>query len=119
VLTWVQERDRALHRMVHALKPGGWLVIEDFDGLRSGIRSSGGRRPSVPCHAGIHSCAQRYSNWEAALTPVPMCYRYATPLPIATGTVPTLSGRALSLRFKHEDGPAIGRVAGFAMGLTM
>ena len=31
VLTWIHERDRALRRMVHALKPGGWLMIEDFD----------------------------------------------------------------------------------------
>jgi SAM-dependent methyltransferase len=31
VLTWVRERDRVLRRMVQALKPGGWLLIEDFD----------------------------------------------------------------------------------------
>lgn len=32
VLIHVIERERALERMVQALKPGGWLVIEDFDG---------------------------------------------------------------------------------------
>src|SRR4051812_6668551 len=32
VLIHVIERERALARMVEALKPGGWLVIEDFDG---------------------------------------------------------------------------------------
>ncbi len=32
VLIHVVERERALERMVEALKPGGWLVIEDFDG---------------------------------------------------------------------------------------
>ncbi len=32
VLIHVIERERALERMVEALKPGGWLVIEDFDG---------------------------------------------------------------------------------------
>jgi ubiquinone/menaquinone biosynthesis C-methylase UbiE len=32
VLIHVVERERALERMVQALKPGGWLVIEDFDG---------------------------------------------------------------------------------------
>jgi ubiquinone/menaquinone biosynthesis C-methylase UbiE len=32
VLIHVIERERALQRMVDALKPGGWLVIEDFDG---------------------------------------------------------------------------------------
>jgi ubiquinone/menaquinone biosynthesis C-methylase UbiE len=31
VLLHVVERERALERMVEALKPGGWLVIEDFD----------------------------------------------------------------------------------------
>lgn len=31
VLIHVIERERALLRMVEALKPGGWLVIEDFD----------------------------------------------------------------------------------------
>ena len=31
VLIHVIERERALERMVEALKPGGWLVIEDFD----------------------------------------------------------------------------------------
>jgi ubiquinone/menaquinone biosynthesis C-methylase UbiE len=31
VLLHVPERERALERMVAALKPGGWLVIEDFD----------------------------------------------------------------------------------------
>lgn len=31
VLIHVIERERALVRMVEALKPGGWLVIEDFD----------------------------------------------------------------------------------------
>ncbi len=33
MLIWVQARDQALDRMVRALKPGGWLVIEHFDGL--------------------------------------------------------------------------------------
>ncbi|MBV9354873.1 MAG: methyltransferase domain-containing protein [Chloroflexi bacterium] len=33
VFSWVRERDRALPRVVQALKPGGWLVIEDFDPL--------------------------------------------------------------------------------------
>ncbi|HEU4593138.1 MAG TPA: methyltransferase domain-containing protein [Steroidobacteraceae bacterium] len=32
VLIHVIEREQALVRMVEALKPGGWLVIEDFDG---------------------------------------------------------------------------------------
>jgi ubiquinone/menaquinone biosynthesis C-methylase UbiE len=31
VLIHVPQRERALERMVAALKPGGWLVIEDFD----------------------------------------------------------------------------------------
>jgi ubiquinone/menaquinone biosynthesis C-methylase UbiE len=31
VLLHVIERERALARVVEALKPGGWLVIEDFD----------------------------------------------------------------------------------------
>jgi SAM-dependent methyltransferase len=31
VLTHVPERDEALRRMASALRPGGWLVIEDFD----------------------------------------------------------------------------------------
>ena len=31
VLTHVPEREEALRRMASALRPGGWLVIEDFD----------------------------------------------------------------------------------------
>ncbi|HTE45024.1 MAG TPA: methyltransferase domain-containing protein [Gemmatimonadaceae bacterium] len=31
VLGHVRERDRALARMVGAVKPGGWILIEDFD----------------------------------------------------------------------------------------
>jgi ubiquinone/menaquinone biosynthesis C-methylase UbiE len=31
VMIHVLEREKALERMVQALKPGGWLVIEDFD----------------------------------------------------------------------------------------
>lgn len=31
VLIHLPERDRALRRMVGALRPGGWLLIEDFD----------------------------------------------------------------------------------------
>lgn len=31
VMIHVPERERALAKMVHSLKPGGWLVIEDFD----------------------------------------------------------------------------------------
>ena len=31
VMIHVPERERALEKMVRALKPGGWLVIEDFD----------------------------------------------------------------------------------------
>jgi ubiquinone/menaquinone biosynthesis C-methylase UbiE len=31
VMIHVRERERALENMLRALKPGGWLVIEDFD----------------------------------------------------------------------------------------
>ena len=31
VLCWVPQRDEALQRMTGALRPGGWLLIEDFD----------------------------------------------------------------------------------------
>lgn len=31
VLCWVPQRDEALRRMAGALRPGGWLLIEDFD----------------------------------------------------------------------------------------
>jgi SAM-dependent methyltransferase len=31
VLIHLPERDRALRRMIDALKPGGWVLIEDFD----------------------------------------------------------------------------------------
>lgn len=33
LLCHLPEREQVLDRMVGALKPGGWLVIEDFDGL--------------------------------------------------------------------------------------
>ena len=33
VLSHLPEREKALGRMVAALKPGGWLVVEDFDSL--------------------------------------------------------------------------------------
>ena len=31
VLIWIPQRDEALRRMAGALRPGGWLLIEDFD----------------------------------------------------------------------------------------
>src|SRR5215216_2086681 len=31
VLSHLPNRERALHTMISALKPGGWIVIEDFD----------------------------------------------------------------------------------------
>lgn len=31
VLVWIPGRDEALRRMASALRPGGWLLIEDFD----------------------------------------------------------------------------------------
>jgi SAM-dependent methyltransferase len=31
VLSHLPDRDRALRRMIESLKPGGWLLIEDFD----------------------------------------------------------------------------------------
>jgi len=31
VLVWIPDRDEALRRMAGALRPGGWLLIEDFD----------------------------------------------------------------------------------------
>jgi SAM-dependent methyltransferase len=33
VLSWLPARDAVLSRLAAALKPGGWLVIEDFDSL--------------------------------------------------------------------------------------
>lgn len=33
VLSHLPERERALSRMVNALKPGAWLIVEDFDSL--------------------------------------------------------------------------------------
>lgn len=31
VLVHIPERDEALSRMVRTLKPGGWIVVEEFD----------------------------------------------------------------------------------------
>jgi SAM-dependent methyltransferase len=39
VLVHIPERAAALSRLVAALKPGGWLVIEDFD-IRAGLFSA-------------------------------------------------------------------------------
>jgi SAM-dependent methyltransferase len=39
VLTHVVRRDDALASMAAALRPGGWLVVEDFDSIQ-GVRSS-------------------------------------------------------------------------------
>jgi SAM-dependent methyltransferase len=36
VLVHVPERLRAIHRLVESLRPGGWLLIEDGDGVLSG-----------------------------------------------------------------------------------
>ena len=34
VLSHLPDRDRALGRMIESLKPGGWLLVEDFDAHR-------------------------------------------------------------------------------------
>lgn len=33
VLSWLPDRDTVISRLVAALRPGGWLVIEDFDSM--------------------------------------------------------------------------------------
>jgi SAM-dependent methyltransferase len=33
VLSWLPARDAVLSRLVAALRPGGWLVVEDFDSM--------------------------------------------------------------------------------------
>jgi len=33
VLSWLPARDAVLSRLVAALRPGGWLVVEDFDSV--------------------------------------------------------------------------------------
>lgn len=40
-------RDRALDRLVRALKPGGWLVVEDYDWLSFGFEPDGEREGRV------------------------------------------------------------------------
>jgi SAM-dependent methyltransferase len=63
VLVHVPQRDEALRRMVAALRPGGWLLIEDFDVNLQHLRASmPGRRPITEptgCAPGSASCWQR------------------------------------------------------------
>ena len=33
VLSWLPTRDTVISRLVEALRPGGWLVVEDFDSM--------------------------------------------------------------------------------------
>jgi SAM-dependent methyltransferase len=33
VLSWLPDRDTVISRLVAALRPGGWLVVEDFDSM--------------------------------------------------------------------------------------
>jgi len=61
VLIWVQERDRALERIVQALKPGGWLVVEDFDSVSMPPTPEfDGPEVVLRCHLGflvsVHPC---------------------------------------------------------------
>ena len=47
VLCWIPGRDEALRRMAGALRPGGWLLIEDFD---PGLQSAACIDPYLPEH---------------------------------------------------------------------
>ena len=47
VLCWIPGRDEALRRMAGALRPGGWLLIEDFD---PGLQSAACIDPCLPEH---------------------------------------------------------------------
>jgi SAM-dependent methyltransferase len=33
VLVWLPEREAVMERLIESLRPGGWLVIENFDGI--------------------------------------------------------------------------------------
>lgn len=45
VLSHLPDRDVALQRMVESLRPGGWLLIEDFDGALQPLACVDGQRP--------------------------------------------------------------------------
>ena len=47
VLCWIPGRDEALRRMAGAVRPGGWLLIEDFD---PGLQSAACIDPCLPEH---------------------------------------------------------------------
>jgi 2-polyprenyl-3-methyl-5-hydroxy-6-metoxy-1,4-benzoquinol methylase len=47
VLIHLLERERALRRMIDALKPGGWVLIEDFDCSWTAVEPDGERTDSA------------------------------------------------------------------------
>ena len=51
VLIHLAQRDEVLQRLVRSLKPGGWLVIEDFDRI-----FDGGAIASDACRLARHAC---------------------------------------------------------------
>lgn len=53
VLLHIPERVAVLERLVHALRPGGWIVIEDFDAL------------SMPPDSGIFPCELQLAAGDA------------------------------------------------------
>jgi ubiquinone/menaquinone biosynthesis C-methylase UbiE len=76
VLTWVLERDRALRRMVSTLKPGGWLVIEDFDPVSMPIdRAFDGPEPAVRLFEAMDAAIRRRISDMQMARRLPMVFR--------------------------------------------
>jgi len=68
VLCWIPERDQALRRMVGALRPGGWLLIEDFD---PGLQSAASIDAHLPDHHNANKLRAGFGALLARPEPIP------------------------------------------------
>jgi SAM-dependent methyltransferase len=75
VLIHLPDRDEALRRMARALRPGGWLLIEDFD---PGLQPAACIEPYLPEH---HLANRLYDGLRALLAQRGFDLAYARKLP--------------------------------------
>ena len=90
VLIHLPERDRALRRMIDSLRPGGWLLIEDFDCTWLPLGPYGEpRKPLCSPRSSAPSTASwsaPVSTWPTAATFIRCCESRAWSMCMSRGT---------------------------------